>query len=51
MFWGEIFMDDRRSYEGRFYGKKPRIPVLWQNIGLGTLAAGVLGLVLYVFVS
>ena len=33
----------------RYYQKGPRIPVLWQNIGLGILAATVIGTLLYVF--
>jgi hypothetical protein len=43
--WGAI-MSNRR-----YYDQGPRIPVLWQNIGLAALSAVVLGLGAYVFFS
>lgn len=43
-------MGRRRSYDSRYFEQGPRIPVLWQNIGLGALIALVLGLVVYVFI-
>lgn len=43
-------MGNRRYYD-RYYEQGPRIPVLWQNIGLAALVAVVLGLGVYVFIS
>jgi high-affinity Fe2+/Pb2+ permease len=37
----------RRDY----YGKRPKIPVIWMNIGIGLLAAIAIGIGVYVLLK
>jgi hypothetical protein len=34
----------------RYYTQGPRIPLLWQNIGLGILVLAVIGIVAYLII-
>lgn len=34
-----------------YYRQEPRIPIMWQNIGVGVLALAVLGIIGYVILT